>query len=200
MLMKNIVVAGDYEGQALYFTPRNELYIGNGISGGVRISKDTVARYEIASHETSSKFSTGKAVIGVAAFGDIGAVAGIGGKQTEAYRVALYFRDGKQSLIEVDKKHFNALQSELFGVETYTPASTTAPSSIPESSPAKKPHHIWLSILIFVIGVVICVCIADVIYPDVDGKIKLDPIGAVLVVGVPLLAAIFLPKFFTRKK
>ena len=193
--MKNIVIAGDYKGQTLYTTPRGDLYIGNGISGGVHVCKDTVSRYELTTHESTSGFSVGKAAMGAIAFGDVGSVAGIGGKKKDAYRVALYFRDGKQSLVEMDAKHYKALEAELFGAENYTPSPALA------SKPKKKGKgSVLLSILIFVIALVICVAIAGAIFPVVDGEVQLNFAGVMLIIGVPILAAIFIPRLFIRRK
>lgn len=193
--MKNIVIAGDYKGQTLYTTPRDELYIGNGVSGGVRVSKDTVSRYELTTHESASGFSAGKAAMGAFAFGDSGTVAGVGGKRRDTYRVAIYFRGGKQSLVEMDSKHYRLLEAELFGVENYTPSPALA------SKPKKKGKgSVLLSILIFVIALVICVAIAGAIFPVVDGEVQLNFAGVMLIIGVPILAAIFIPRLFIRRK
>lgn len=192
--MKNIVIAGDYKGQTLYFTPHDELYIGNGISGGVRICKDTVARYEMTSHESASGFSVGKAAMGTFAFGDVGAVAGIDGKKREAYRVALFFRDGKQSLMETDAKHYKALEAELFGVESYVPSTSEA------TLKKKCVGSTLFSVITFVVALIICLFIAIAISPEVDGKVQLNLAGVLLSIGVPILAAIILPKIFRRQK
>lgn len=194
--MKNTVISGDLKGQSFYFTPGGDMYIGNGISGGVKVCKVTVARYEVESKDTSSRFSFGKAALGTAAFGGVGAIAGVDGKQTDTYRVAIFFRDGKQSLVEIDGKHFKALQAELFGVEGYTPPPAAS------SAPAKKHSfgRFLLSAVIFVVTLFVCMCIASAISPKVDGVIQLNLAGVLLIVAVPILAAVFLPKLFKKRK
>lgn len=191
--MGNTVIAGDYKGKTLYFTPHDELYIGNGISGGVRISKDTVSRYELATHESSSSFSAGKAALGTAVFGAGGAVAGVNGKKYDAYRVVIYFRDGKKSLVEMGPRHYRALESELFGVESYTPSAEPEPKTT-------RGGSILLSVAVFVTALIVCIIIAGSIFPEVDGQIQLNFAGVLLVIGVPVLAAVFVPRFFKKKK
>ena len=57
-----------------------------------------------------------KAGVGNILLGPIGLLAGVAGKQKGIYNIALHFKDGKKSLIEVDEKIYKKLLQNVFQV------------------------------------------------------------------------------------
>lgn len=134
----NKVLAGDYKDSIIQFTSSiPAIYLGMGKK--IPIDKAHVLRYEVAGQETKSGFSVGKAALGAAVFGDVGVIAGANGKNKSLYQVALYFRDGKKSLIEVDDRCYKAITTELFGVEDYRAEDYNAQNA------EKKPINKWVA-------------------------------------------------------
>lgn len=191
----NTVIAGDYQGKWIRMPNDKTVLVELGLGKTVRIDKQSVKQYDLAQQNTKTGFSVGKAVLGAAAFGDIGVVAGAGGKQKSTYQVIVYFRDGKKSLLEVDEKIYKAITVNLFDVENYNPV--LADSAL---APPKAKKHIVLRIVIFVIFIFICLVIAQAVFPVVDGTIELNGIGTIFVIGVPLAAAILLPNLVFKSK
>ena len=189
----NRVIAGDYKDKIIQAPIGHPILIYLGYGKSVAIDKSTVSRHELAGQQSKTGFSAGKAVLGVAAFGDVGALAGVNGKQKNTYQVAIYFRDGKKSLLEVDEKCYKALTAELFGSEDYQV------KEIPQR-PQKSKMRILLSIAIFFVSLYICLVVASAIFPTIDGEIQLNAAGALLVLGIPILTAAFLPKVIFNHK
>lgn len=114
----NKVVAGDYKGK--------------GVSAGfkcpvitlpmfktIKLNADTVSIYEVLNQDTrmSSSSAVGRAIVGSAILGPIGIAAAMGAKNKENYMIAIQFKDGKKSLLEVDKSVYKALIKSLFEVK-----------------------------------------------------------------------------------
>ncbi len=114
---KNAVISGDYKGGKL---KKNINCILMNIPlhfGLVEISSKTVESIEII--DSSSKRSTGSAItrgiVGAAIAGPAGAViGGVTGKTKDTYHVLIHFKDGKQSLVELDGDMYNKLLKVVF--------------------------------------------------------------------------------------
>ena len=112
---KNAVIASDYNGKGVIQT-FNEVSIVTGLMKTVPVCKATVENYEVVD-ETSRKSAAsavGRAAVGGLLLGPIGLAAGLSAKSKGTHTVAIYFKDGKRSLIEVDDKIYKALISSLF--------------------------------------------------------------------------------------
>ncbi len=181
----NTVVSGDYKDRTVECAlGSKDVYISLGLTKSLPLNKTTVMRYEVMDKEARNGFSAGKAAVGTAVFGYGGAVAGI--KSNQVYRVAVYFRDGKKSLLEVDSKIYGYLAAELFGVEDYR---------VVEPAPQEKDKPpILAKVLIFCVSVVVCVLIASLFSPVVDGVIQLNTFGTIFVFGVPILLTVIFPR------
>ena len=114
---KNKVIAGDYLNCAvgstfgqLYFVlgfTKNNLYLNN----------ETVESYELITDEHRKSASSGVArgLVGGALLGPVGLLAGgLSAKSKGIYQIAILFKDGKRSLIEVDDKIYKALIKVLY--------------------------------------------------------------------------------------
>lgn len=113
---KNKVIAGDYlgkvVGQAL-----GQPYISIGFTKSVYLNNTTIESYELITdeHRKSAKSGVARGLVGGALLGPVGMLAGgISAKTKGIYQLALQFKDGKRSLIEVDDKIYKALIKACF--------------------------------------------------------------------------------------
>lgn len=114
-MAKNAVVAGDYRYKRLGSTVKC-LTIKTGFRKKVLINKDTVEAYEVVDEENRTKAlsAIGRGMVGSLALGPVGLLAGLSAKNKTEYLVAIRFKDGKESLIEIDKIFYDVLVKTLF--------------------------------------------------------------------------------------
>jgi hypothetical protein len=112
---KNKVVAGDYEGKALLYS-YGKLEIINGFLKTIPISKDTVEEYEVIdeSSRKSAASAVGRGFVGGLVLGPVGLLAGISAKSKGTHIVAIQFKDGKKSLLDLNDKYYNGMVKILF--------------------------------------------------------------------------------------
>lgn len=110
-----MVIAGDYKNKKIGSTFKH-LTIKAGFGNAVAISKDTVEAYEVVDEEQRTKAvsAIGRGMIGSLALGPVGMLAGLSAKKKKTYLVAIRFKDGKESLIEINKVFFDMLVRTLF--------------------------------------------------------------------------------------
>lgn len=114
---KNMVIAGDYANKGV---GGNGLIafisLGFGLKNMLILDKTTVESYEIVDEETRKSAASGVArgAVGAALLGPIGLMAGLSAKNKNTYTIALRFKDGKNSLIEIDQKIYKVLIRNLF--------------------------------------------------------------------------------------
>lgn len=115
-MAKNKVIAGDYfgcsVGQALGMP-----YIATGFTTSVHLTKANIESYEVLD-ETRAKSAlniASRGLIGGFLLGPAGMLAGaLSVKAKGSYIIAIQFKDGKKSLIEVDDKIYQAIMKQLF--------------------------------------------------------------------------------------
>jgi len=137
--MKNTVTAGDYNGfwvqlngsKVLLVKPTGILMgfcklllaictIGISLfftqSRKIPIDKTTVDSYEVIGEESSTSASSAVArgALGAALLGPIGIAAALSAKKKGVYTLAIQFKDGKKSLLEVDDAAYKMLVKVLF--------------------------------------------------------------------------------------
>lgn len=113
---KNEVVSGDYKGKGVLCV-NDEVYISLGLfKKSVDITKDTVEHYEVLDEQTSKSGASaiGRAAVGSLLLGPVGLLAGVTAKTKGAYYIAIQFKDGKKSLIEVNDKIYKIIMTTLF--------------------------------------------------------------------------------------
>ena len=80
MTITNVITAGDYKGYIDFKNAKKGLYIYGAFGLGKKtfINKDTVDHYEVIGEETNTSFgsSVTRGILGAAAFGAVGAIAG----------------------------------------------------------------------------------------------------------------------------
>lgn len=113
---KNKVIAGDYEGKQVLCSFGN-ISISIGIIKSLEVNKKTVESYELITdeHRKSAASGVARGLVGGALLGPVGLLAGgISAKNKGIYQVAIQFKDGKRSLLEVDDKIYKALIKSVF--------------------------------------------------------------------------------------
>ncbi len=114
---KNQVIAGDYSGNKIYANSGNQLGIGKSQIGYIAIcAKPRIESYELI---TEDKVKSGSSAIlrgmaGVAFLGGVGILAGLTAKNKGIYTIAIQWKDGKRSLIEIDDKLYKKFIAEMF--------------------------------------------------------------------------------------
>ena len=113
--MVSYVTAGDYSGW-LIEPGSGGLVLKRGFKK-VKLNKETVESYEVMTedHQKSAASGIARGLIGGAVFGGIGAVAGIlSAKEKGAFQVAVQFKDGTKSLLQMDGTQHKLLMQTLF--------------------------------------------------------------------------------------
>ncbi len=113
---KNKVIAGDYLGK-MVDSAIGEPYIILRILKTLPLNSQTVESYELITDEHRKSASSGAArgLVGGALLGPVGMLAGgLSAKSKGVYQVAIQFKDGKRSLLEIDDKIYKALIKSCF--------------------------------------------------------------------------------------
>lgn len=120
---KNKVISGDYIDDDVRIEYLGSyLVFGCGKDGDIfttthiNLDKDTVESYEVLTEDKVKSASSAmlRAGAGALVLGPVGLLAGISGKTKGIYNVAIIFKDGNKSLIEIDDKHYKILMQSLF--------------------------------------------------------------------------------------
>lgn len=112
---RNAVIAGDYERSKFIKTSKG-MVIVVGFTNKVLISKENVESWEEMSeeHTKSAASAIGRGLVGSLILGPVGLLAGLSAKNKGTHVVAVKFRDGKKSLLELDDKLYKILMTTLF--------------------------------------------------------------------------------------
>lgn len=113
---KNNVQAGDYLGKQIIST-FGTVQIVTGFGKGLALNNSTVDSYELVTdeHQKSAASGIARGIVGGALLGPVGLLAGgLSAKNKGVYQVAVQFKDGKRSLIEVDDKIYKSLVRACF--------------------------------------------------------------------------------------
>lgn len=112
---KNKVIAGDYEGKVIMST-LGIVNLQTGFLKTITIDKNTVEDYEIMdeTHSKSAVSAVGRGLVGGFLLGPVGLLAGLSAKSKGVHIIAVQFKDGKKSLIEIDEKIYKAFLKSCF--------------------------------------------------------------------------------------
>jgi len=112
---KNKVIAGDYINNSV-ITSLGIVTLMKGFKSIIEINKDTVDDYEVVDSETkkSAASAVGRGLAGGLLLGPVGLLAGLSAKNKGIYVVAIQFKDGKKSLLEINDKIYKAIIAKLF--------------------------------------------------------------------------------------
>ena len=119
MAAKNKVIAGDYEKKqiALELTLSGQkAYIQAGLIKKVYLDRNTVESYEVVdeSSRKSAASAVGRAAVGSFFLGPVGLAAALSAKSNGIHIIAIQFKDGRRSLLEVDDKIYKAIITKVF--------------------------------------------------------------------------------------
>lgn len=117
-MAQNSVIAGDYK-QYHVFCRGNAVYLSEPSSWNpktVELNKETIREYNVVNENYNKTVGgvVGRAAVGAAILGPIGLLAGATAKNKGTYVIAVTFRNGKQSLLEIDEKRYKALVTNCF--------------------------------------------------------------------------------------
>ncbi len=116
-MAKNIVVAGDYEGKVICSNIAG-VYISINFTGSkkVMLNKYEIETYEVITEDIRKSASSGviRGAVGATLLGPVGLLAGLSAKNKGTYTIAIKFKDGKNSLIEIDEKIYKAFVKACF--------------------------------------------------------------------------------------
>ena len=113
---KNRVIAGDYKGYPIS-SALGIVTLSTGFIGSMKVNSETVESYELITdeHRKSAASGVARGLVGGALLGPVGMLAGsISAKSKSIYQVAIMFKDGKKSLVEVDDKIYKAIIKSCF--------------------------------------------------------------------------------------
>jgi len=115
MSAQNKVIAGDYENK-LVVNIGKCTSIATGIIKRLELTKSNVESYEVMdeSSSTSATSAVGRGLVGAFLLGPVGALAALSAKKKGVHVVAIQFKDGKRSLIEIDEKLYKKLMTDMF--------------------------------------------------------------------------------------
>lgn len=113
--MVSMVIAGDYKGAGVA-VGFDGIKICSGLKR-IKLTKANVESYELITdeHRKSAASGIARGIVGGALLGPVGMVGGaISAKSKGKYQVAILFKDGKRSLLEVDDATYKTIVRTLF--------------------------------------------------------------------------------------
>lgn len=115
---KNKVIAGDYIESRISLTAGGTLpIISVDNKTSIEMNNFFVESYEVITdeHRKSAASGIARGLVGGALLGPVGMLAGgLSAKSKGVYQVAIQFKDGNKSLIEIDDKIYKALIKACF--------------------------------------------------------------------------------------
>ena len=117
IMAKNLVIAGDYAGKQVVGGGMAQPGISLGLIKQLYLNKTTVETYEVLTdeHRKSAASGIARGLVGGFLLGGVGMIAGgLSAKENGTYQVAVQFKDGKKSLLEIDDKIYKSLAKCCF--------------------------------------------------------------------------------------
>ena len=108
----NCVLEGKYKDRRIFISSDKRNLETSGI--GWNFTKSHVASYTVIDETNKDQYSFWKGALGVALLGDLGAVAGIGGKNKKEYLISIEWKDGEKSLILIDDEYYRIFVQSMF--------------------------------------------------------------------------------------
>ena len=107
----NMVISGDYKGSSVSLA-----WFGGVKIGGIKLDKSNVDSYEIIDEKNrkSATSAVGRAAVGGFLLGPVGLLAGLSAKSKGTHTIAIYFKNGMKSLVEVDDDIKKQIVTSLF--------------------------------------------------------------------------------------
>ncbi|GEM_PF-913433 len=152
----NTVISGDYKNASVGADIMGEVFILFGFKK-IPLNCGTVLRYEVVSEQerTSATSAVKKAAVGTLLLGGIGIAAALGAKKKGTHLVAVYFADGKESLLQLNDKVYQAFLRAQFN---HSPQPHT-PSLEDKNQEPKKKKKTGLVVFFFIVAAIIGIII-----------------------------------------
>jgi len=115
---KNKVIAGDYINSSV-LAAFGTLQLVLGFFDSIVLDKSNVESYELITdeHRKSAMSGASRGIVGGLLLGPAGMLAGsLSAKSKGIYHVAIQFKDGKKSLLEVDDKVYRQMVKSFFDI------------------------------------------------------------------------------------
>ncbi|WP_042472788.1 hypothetical protein [Bacillus ndiopicus] len=120
-MAQNKVIAGDYEGKNIMisqkgFFSKQGVFLFTGFTEKFPLNKETLTSYELITeeHRKSAVSGVSRGLVGGVLLGPVGLLAGLSAKNKGTHTIAVEFKDGKKSLIEVDEKIYKMFIQQMF--------------------------------------------------------------------------------------
>lgn len=117
-MARNAVIAGDYKDKLISNNIKGEVFIKLKLFGSDKIMLDssTVESYDLITEDIRKSASSGviRGAVGATLLGPVGLLAGLSAKNKGTYNIAIKFKDGKNSLIEIDDKLYKFFIKSCF--------------------------------------------------------------------------------------
>ncbi len=112
---KNKVIGGAYNGYLVSSFLSNTVSLTKG-STTIDLLKSNVESYEVLNEEKKKSGTSAvmRGMGGAMLLGPVGLLAGVSAKSNNIIQVAIYFKDGRKSLLEINDKIYSKLISSLF--------------------------------------------------------------------------------------
>ena len=78
------------------------------------MNKLSISSYTVIDEFNKEEYSFWDGAVGVALWGEFGAVAGIGGKQSKEYLISIEWKEGEKSLIYLDEENYKVFVKNMF--------------------------------------------------------------------------------------
>lgn len=119
ILAKNKVIAGDYLNCSV-LKISELICINSGFKKLLELDQTTVTNYELITeeHRKSAISGVSRGLVGGVLLGPVGLLAGLTAKNKGTHFVAIEFKDGKKSLLEIDDKIYKTLIQKMFKTST----------------------------------------------------------------------------------
>ncbi|MFF2179422.1 hypothetical protein ACFVT8_23665 [Lysinibacillus sp. NPDC058147] len=114
-MAQNKVIAGEYEGSLVMGFVTPGVYT-NPKQPPIELTKENVSNYEVITEEHRKSAASGitRGLVGGALLGPVGLLAGLTAKSKGTHVIAVEFKDGKKSLIEIDEKIYKSFIQKMF--------------------------------------------------------------------------------------
>jgi hypothetical protein len=109
--MNNYVMEGKYKNLKIDFG--NSIWIKDNPYSRI-MNKLSISTYTVIDETNKDQYSFWKGALGVALFGGFGAIAGVGGKKSKEYLVAVEWKDGEKSLLSLDEDAYKVFVKSMF--------------------------------------------------------------------------------------
>lgn len=112
---KNWVLEGDYKQKSVTMKGKTAVLVA-GLMKQIPLDKTTIDQIEVVDEEQNQSMGSAMArgAVGSLLLGPFGAVAALTAKKKGVHVVAIQFKDGKKSLLELDDTRFKAIKMSMF--------------------------------------------------------------------------------------